>query len=261
MNLPRPILLAALAAAALAASGLLAADLPQSPPLSRIVPVADLDGQVKFYLDELEKCVQDEAEYRDATSRVDAKAVTKLEKKSHALAVIALAVALHDQPSQFKKAAPGLIKAAQDLAKAADYQSAKKGVENAKAALFSTGDPSSLKWMKVAAMAPLMGEVPLIHTRMKRDIRRFDRNIERLAGGAAAIAVIAHGSMPNADETEKPDEVQKWYQYCIEMRDAAAAMNRASHEKSLDAATEAMAALQKSCDDCHAVFHKGVVIE
>ena len=261
MNLPRPCLLAALAAAAVAARGLSAADLPQSPALSSIVPVADLDGQVKFYLEELEECVQDEAEYRHATKRIDAKAVTKLEKKTHALAVLALAVALHDQPSQFKQAAPGLIKAAQDLAKAADYPSARQGVERAKAALFSTGDSSSLKWMKVAAMAPLMGEVPLIHTRMKRDIRRFDRNIARLAGGSAAIAVIAHGSMPNADETEKPDEVQKWYQYCIEMRDAAAAVNRAVHAKSLDAATEAMAALQKSCDDCHAVFHQDVVVE
>lgn len=264
MNLRRSALLAALAAAALAFAGLRAADMPPSPPLSTIAPVEDLEAQVKYYLDELDECVQSQADFKDATARIDAKAVTKLEKKTHALAVVALAIGLHDQPSQLKKAAPALIKAAQNLAKAADYAAAKSGVENLKAALSSNGDPSSLRWTKVAAMHPLMGEVPMVHTAMKRDMKepkRFEKYSERLARGAAAIAVIAHGSMPNADETEKPGEVAKWYQVCIEMRDAAAAMNKATHEKSWDAANAAMATLQKSCDDCHRVFKPDVVVE
>jgi cytochrome c556 len=41
------------------------------------------------------------------------------------------------------------------------------------------------------------------------------------------------------------------------MRDAAAALNKAVREGSQDAADKAISALNQSCDDCHAVFHKG----
>jgi hypothetical protein len=75
------------------------------------------------------------------------------------------------------------------------------------------------------------------------------------------IAVVGQGSMANAEDTDKPTEVEKWYQYCAEMRDAAAAVNKAVHAKDEASAEKAMEALQKSCDDCHAIFHPGVEVE
>ncbi len=101
-----------------------------------------------------------------------------------------------------------------------------------------------------------MGEVPLIHTRMKRDIRRFDKNRGDFLSGATAIAVIArqHAQRRRNGRTGRGSKVVS---VLHRMRDAAAAMNRPRTKIELDAATEAMAAFQKSCDDCHAVFHKG----
>jgi hypothetical protein len=101
-----------------------------------------------------------------------------------------------------------------------------------------------------------MKAVPLVNTRLKRYMRRFERSTDDLAGYSGVIAVIAQGSMPNADETEKPAEVEKWQQFCVQMRDAAASLNAACRAEDEDAAKEAMDALQKSCDDCHAVFHE-----
>ena len=53
----------------------------------------------------------------------------------------------------------------------------------------------------------------------------------------------------------KPDEVEKWHQYCVQMRTAAAEVNAAIRAKDKDAVKAAMARLQKSCDGCHEVFH------
>jgi cytochrome c556 len=87
-------------------------------------------------------------------------------------------------------------------------------------------------------------------------MRRFEKGAPFITGNSAALVAIGQGSMPNADETEAPDKVAEWYKYCIQMRDAAGALNKAVHAKNEDAAKEAMEALQQSCDDCHAVFHQ-----
>ena len=58
------------------------------------------------------------------------------------------------------------------------------------------------------------------------------------------------------DETDKPDEVEKWCQFCIQMRDAAAAVNAGIRAQDQEATKAAMARLGQSCHDCHAVFHE-----
>lgn len=77
-----------------------------------------------------------------------------------------------------------------------------------------------------------------------------------MASESAAIVAISQASLANADETEAPDKVSEWYKYCVQMRNAAGALNKAAHTKDEQAANAAMEALQKSCEDCHAVFHK-----
>lgn len=226
--------------------GLQAAD--RSPALSTVVPAEDLVAQLEYYVEELEECVQDAGEYEDS--------VGKIEKYANTLAVISLAIGLHDKDNKYRKAAPALVKASQELAAAQDFASAMAGVERVKSALGATGDPSTLRWVKVAHLKALMQRVPLISSRIKRYMRRFERGADDIIGGSAAIAVIAQGSLPNADETEEPDKVEEWFKYCIQMRDAASALNQAAHAKDEAAAKAAMEALDKSCDDCHAVFHK-----
>lgn len=225
-----------------------AAESPQAAAYSKLVPVEDLVAQVEYYVEELEGCVEDLDEYEDS--------VEKIQRYSSTLAVLALAVGLHDQDCKLRKAAPVIVKASQELAMAKDFSAARSGVAGVKASLSASGNPSTLKWSKVANLHALMEQVPLINTRMKRYMRRFDKGAPLIAGNSAALVAIGQGSMPNADETEAPDKVGEWFKYCLQMRDAAGALNKAVHAENEDAAIEAMNALQQSCDDCHAVFHQ-----
>ncbi len=231
-----------------AASGLAAAELPAAPPVSHFAPAADLAGQVEYYMKRLEAAVQSEEEYKDSQEKVL--------KDANTMALIALALGLHDQDNDYKAAAAAMVKASQELAAAKDFATARAGVEALKAALKPSDDPPTLKWEKVASLEALMKQVPLINSRMGRYLRRgrFKKSVEEVGGYAAVLAVIAQGAMANADETEKPGEVGKWYQYCARMRDTAGALNKAIHDLDEDAVKKLKVDLTQSCDECHEVF-------
>ena len=61
---------------------------------------------------------------------------------------------------------------------------------------------------------------------------------------------------PTRSLVKNPADMQQWYQFCAEMRDAAGAVNPAIHAGDQPAATDAMTRLAKSCEICHAVFRK-----
>ena len=233
------------------AGAALAADMPEAPKVSAFAPVKDLSAQVASYLDKLDEAVKTEAEYKDTEGKVT--------KDANTLILIALALGLHDEENPYKEAAPGLMKAAQELAAAKDYAAAKAGVEAVrKAAEGKGGDAAQLKWTKVASLPELMKAVPLINSRLKRNLRQtaFKRKAKDNAGDSAVLAVIAQGSMPDTSEAKNPGDAEKWYKFCLQMREASAALNKAVHDGKLDAAEAAMKNLNKSCDDCHEVFHK-----
>ena len=173
--------------------------------------------------------------------------------------VLALGLGLHDEDNKYKASAGTLMKAAQELAATSDFASTKAAVAAVKAAA-EGGDASAaeLKWEKVASLKELMLQVPLIHTKIKRYVkgRRLESKATDSRGMTAVIGVIAHGAMANASETEKPHEVEAWRKLCVQMRDAAAAVNAGIRAQDRDATTTAMKALNQSCDDCHAVFHE-----
>jgi len=221
---------------------------PASPKISAYAPAEDLVAQWDFYVGRIEADLESEADYKDVAERVY--------KDANTLILIALALGLHDTPNKYQKHAAGMVAASQQLINAKDYASTKAALAALKAATAEPkGDPSSLAWKKLAHLPPLMQQVPLIHSRIKRAMRRFERQAAAIAGDAATIAVISQGSLYNVDETDKPGEAEKWYQYCIQMRDAAAALNRAAKAKDAKAADLALKDLAKSCDDCHTVFH------
>jgi cytochrome c556 len=51
-------------------------------------------------------------------------------------------------------------------------------------------------------------------------------------------------------------DLEKWYQYCAEMRDAAGLVNTAVRAGDHAKATSAMSRLANSCETCHQVFRK-----
>ncbi|MCS7305250.1 MAG: hypothetical protein NZ602_09120 [Thermoguttaceae bacterium] len=226
------------------------APLAKNAPVSSYAPAEDLEAQMELYLEELQKAVQNEEAFKDIEGR--------LAEDGNTLIILALALGLHDQPNKYQKAAPALMAAAKELASAKDFSSAKKAVQALVSAVSSQGDPSSLKWEKVASLPPLMKAVPLISTKITDSAlkpARLEKRGKLYAGYAALLGVIAQGALPNADETEKPNEVEKWEQFCLQMRAAAGELNAAIRAKNSEAALKANAKLRQSCDDCHAVFH------
>ncbi len=240
-----------------------AAELDLAPPVSKYAPAEDLAAQVEEYLEDLEEAVESEEEYNDG--------VENLAKRSNTLILIALGLGLHDSENQYKAAAPALLQAAQQVAAAKDYESAKAAVAAVKEAAAATdGDPTGLKWGKVASLPEIMKAVPLINTRMKRYIRsesRLEKGADDVASYAAVLAVIAQGSLDSVDQTDLPNEDGKWKAFCVEMRDLCAAVNTAARKfeneptpEGFEATKAAMEALNKNCEDCHAVFKPDAVI-
>ncbi len=224
------------------------AEPPAAPKVSTFAPAADLVSQVDAYLERLEESVANPADFKDSEG--------KIQRDANTIILVALALGLHDTDNKYKAAAPAIVKAAQEVAQAQDHAAAKTAVENLKKAVAGGAATGELKWEKVASLGALMKQVPMINTKLKRNLRRFAKKAEESAADTAVLAVIAQGSMANAEETKKPNEVEKWYAFCVQMRDAASALNAAIHAGDEKKADAEMKALTKSCDDCHAVFHE-----
>ena len=112
--------------------------------------------------------------------------------------------------------------------------------------------------MPPASLAQLMKEVPIINTKLKRNVQdeRLKARAKETAGYSAVLAAIGQGSDGSKEAAKTPEQVAQWHKFCLELRDAAAAANRGIHAGDPQATAMAMGKLAQSCDDCHAVFHK-----
>lgn len=235
----------------LVATTVVPAEPPAAPKVSTFAPAKDVVSQIGIYVGRLEEAVESEDAFKEAEAKVA--------KDSNTLILLALAAGLHDEDNKLKAAAPAIMKAAQELAKAKGFAAAKAGVAAVKKALDAAdGNPAELKWVKSASLDDLMKQVPLINSRLKRNLRaeKFKSKAKDNAGDSAALAVIAQGSLADTSETKSDEDVKKWYGLCVQMRDAAAALNKAVHDRDQAAADKALGVLNQSCDHCHEVFHK-----
>ena len=240
---------AVLVALVVAARGAAAADPPAAPKLSTFAPASDLVRQTDYYLGRLEESLASESQYKEDQ--------TKVSKDGNTLILIALALGLDDGDNKYKAAAPGLMKAAQQVAKATTYAAATAALADARKAIASpVACGPALSWDQASAsLAELMKQVPLINARLKRNLKRFASKAKDSAGDTATLAVIAQGSMGDVSQTKKPTEAAKWFAFCAQMRDAAATANKAIHASDPKATDEAMKTLAESCDNCHTVFN------
>lgn len=223
----------------------------EQPKVSSYAPAEDLAAQITLYTKQLAASLADPSLYNDQKQEA-------VERDANTLAVLALLLAMNDQDHALKPNAPAFLKAAQGLAENySDYNQAVKAFAEVTNALPGvTKSDGKVTWEVVAAMSPLMKQVPIIHAPMKRgatDARRFKRQAAQTAGQAATLAAIAQASMFNTDHAEE-EQIPAWQKYCAEMRDACGAVNAAVRSGDSAKAAEAIVALQKSCDGCHAVF-------
>jgi hypothetical protein len=233
----------------------LGADTPPVGKVSAYAPAADLTAQVDFYVGRLSEALSNKATYGDETVQ------RAMEMDSGTLAVLALALAMHDEDHKLKSIAPALVEQSRALAdNYADFDKASAALAQVKQALAGeVTAKGAATWEPVASMSALMKQVPVIYLSMKRgatDARRLKRQAAQTAGQAATLAAIAQASMFNTDHAEE-SQIPQWQQFCTQMRDAAGEVNAAVRATDAARAATAIQTMQKSCDDCHAVFRAG----
>ena len=173
----RTALVAGLAAAALIISGveLTAEDKALEKPVSAYAPASVLIEQLEEFQQEFEEIVADPDEYASKAGRIN--------RHGHAMAVIALALALHDEDHELKASAPAVLEAVQAAAATEQLEAAQAAVAEIRQAIDGGGDaeiPES--WSVVAPMGMLMKQVSFMHTRMGRGARgrRFESRARRV---------------------------------------------------------------------------------
>lgn len=219
------------------------------PPASQWAPAPDLAQQAKALVAELEKSLASAEEYDDSAKE-------RVVKHAHALAVAAKALGLHDTPNEYQAAAPALVQAAQQLAAAADYSAAQAALAAVVSAMQGqAAEAPALNWGdKTASLGKLMKHVTFVNNRLKRGVKRLDREGDEAAGNAAMLAAIAQAVQVDTHEVKDASQVGLWYELCGQMRDRAGEVNAAIHQRDQAAVDAAMRRLAVSCEDCHKVF-------
>ncbi|HVU89800.1 MAG TPA: cytochrome c [Pirellulales bacterium] len=229
--------------------GVVLADAPAPPPaLSKLMPADDLIAEIDQCVTSCRDGIMDAQSYADKSRQV--------KRDAHTIAALALTLAKHDQDHRLKSSAPALLAAAQQLAAAADYDAAKKSFANVESAAAgkSPGAARAAEWGKVAGLGQLMKQVTFVNNRLKRNMRRFEERKNDNARDAATLAAIAQACNYDTHEVKEASDLDKWYQLCGEMRDAAGSLNAQIHAGDKAGAETALGNLGKSCETCHETF-------
>ncbi len=224
---------------------------PAPPKVSTFAPAPDLVAQVDYYKKRIEDAVASEADFDEAKQ-------ARIKKDASLIAILALHLGLHDSDNPLKKSAGGIVKAAQQLTNAADYQSAHSGYSNLEKALKGETKGEELKWGKVAALGQLMKQVSVINASMKRGLQssRLKSQAKKTSGESATLAAIANALPFDTHEVKNETDLPSWYQYSAEFRDSAGALNAAIKTGETAKVGAALKRMSTSCETCHKKFHQ-----
>ncbi len=238
--------LSLLAVIALVAPWVLA-DPPEAPAVSSFAPAADLAAQVQVFRDDIAESIEDDDDFELLKRR--------LERDGTTLLVIAQHLALHDEEHPLRPAAAALYSAGEQLAAAENVDQATAALAALDKALAgeATGE-REFDWGPIASMGRLMKQVTYLNSRLRRNVRRLERNQEKIALEAAVLAAIGQAVLSDTHEVGDDQPIDEWYRFCEEMRDSAGALNAAAKANDEEAAKAAIDALDKSCNGCHEVF-------
>ncbi|MDR1479558.1 MAG: hypothetical protein LBJ00_11520 [Planctomycetaceae bacterium] len=192
-------------------------------------------------------------------------------RDSSGLMLVVLAIGLSDKDSRYRASASEVLVALKRLIATAEYKSALSEFDAVKSALGNTKGTSKLKLEKVVQLKPVMKAMPNLNSNVRRLTnteaklkRQLDKNPKQIFGQLAALAAISECSIPNADETSKPNELTKWRTECEQFRDVAIKANAAAHDFAngkikYENYWSAFSELTRSCDSCHKTFYPDAV--
>lgn len=231
--------------------------------ISTFASAADLAAEVNFLIVDLDKAVATEEEFK---SQVEGRFI----RDGNTLALLAVALGIHDQDNPLKSHAKAIAAAAQKLAHTKDFSTTKQtdedlkacfaattqAITDLKAALDGSNVGDELKWSKVAKLNGLMkDQVPAINNNLKKSLRRFKKRAEEASANAATMALIAENAKLYVADTKKPANGEEWTEFAAQMRAAAVELAAKSHAGDETGAKAAMDKLDQSCHACHKVFN------
>ncbi|MDO4557811.1 MAG: hypothetical protein Q4C47_02470 [Planctomycetia bacterium] len=211
-----------------------------TPAVSTYAPAEILADQIRGGVRTIGRSVRAEKDYRTDTFRQNAAT----------LAVMAMTLGMSDEPSDLKPATPALVKAAMEAVNATDYTTAKKAAGMIVDAMDTSDEAalSEMRWRKVCDIAILMKKVPLVDTRMRRELRKGKTE------QATVLAAIAQVAAHDTSLGTTPEEKAEWVRFSEMMRDRAAVLPGIVGDGDEDALEEAQDLLTESCDLCHEGF-------
>jgi cytochrome c556 len=228
-----------------------AAEPPAPPDVSTFAPAEDLLRQVDYYKKRMQDALANEAEFDEAKQ-------ARITKDANVMALLALHLGMHDADNPLKKSAGAAVKASQALAKATDYKSASDGYRDLEKALAVETSPVEVKWEKVSDMGQVMKQVSVVNAALKRGLQpaRLKSQAKKTTGETATLAAIANSLLFDTHEVKNEADIPSWYEYSIEFREAAGALNAAIKTGQAAKVSPALRRMSTSCDTCHKKFHQ-----
>ncbi|MEX2138293.1 MAG: hypothetical protein WD894_03475 [Pirellulales bacterium] len=245
------ILLWVVLVGAFVAGAKFAVEPPAPPKVSTFAPAGDLIAQVDYYQKRMETALASEADFDEAKQ-------ARITKDANVMALLTLHLALHDSDHPLAKSAGAAVQAAQALSTATDFKSASDAYRELKKALAGEASPVAAKWGKVSSMGQVMKQVSVINASLKRGLQpaRLKSQAKKTAGEAATLAAIANSLLFDTHEVKNEADTPDWYQYSIEFRESAGALNAAIKTGQTAKVSPALKRMSTSCDTCHKKFHQ-----
>jgi len=214
--------------------------------LSTVTPVADLVMESEAKIKELEGLLADNDSY------------TKNKKKgipqaAGTLAVLAQAIAEHDEDSPMKKSAGDVRDAAIAIAKAGSLDDAKKLLDAAKAAAGgkAAGAKAEHAWDKLVDMDSLMAEVNKRNGNLRKAFRKAPEDHAAIARDASVLAVLALVIEADTHEVKDKADIEKWKKYSKDLQKSMTEISATLKKKDDAKGKELFVASAKSCNSCH----------
>lgn len=217
--------------------------------LSTVAPVADLVTDAEAKIKELEeKLLKDNDTYTKGKKK-------QVPQAAGTLAMVAQAIAEHDEDSKLKKSAPDLRDAAISIAKSASFDDAKKGLAAAKEAIAGKASGAKLEhaWDKLIDMDSVMSEVNARNSILRKGATRGKPGDDKAAFARDASVLAVLGVVIEADTHLVKDkgDIEKWKGFSKELQKSSTEISKILKGGDQEAFKKAFLASSKSCSGCH----------
>lgn len=211
--------------------------------LSTVAPAADLVTEVDSIIKDLDTKLADYAKNKKKG----------IPQAAGTLAVLAQAIAAHDEDSAMKKSAADLRDAAIAIAKSASEDDAKKGLEAAKAAAGgkAAGAKADHAWDKLIDMDSLMAEVNARNGKLRKAFRKAPEDHAAASRDASVLAVLGVVIESDTHEVKDKADVEKWKKYSKDLQTSMADVAKALKAKDDAGGKAKFLESAKSCNACH----------